>query len=402
MRIPAVFILPFLLSALHAAAEEAPSPPAFELVLFAGKKTAGFSGDGGPANAAELYEPSDVAVDAAGNLFICDFGNNRVRRVDARTRIISTVAGNGKPGFAGDGGKATDAMLHDPVGVAVDPKGNLFIADSRNNRIRKVDFESGTISTIAGDGFGGGTAGKTGRFSGDGGPATAASFYFPTGVAIDGHGRLFVADYYNNRIRKIDAASIISTVAGDGFENAVGGRFTGDGGAATTASLNRPSRVAVDSAGNILIADEQNHRIRKVDAATGIIVTFAGNGKRGTPQLNAEKKPTGVLAPSGDGMKATLSSLYAPSAVAADKQGNVYFNDMGLDRIRKVDKKGVIRTIAGGGVWDNLPIKKAPTQELLAEAVAVAVDHQGNVYIAERGAHWVSVVRRAVPAASDR
>ncbi len=227
----------------------------------AGDGIFGFSGDGDPATSASLRDPFGVALDGAGNLFIADRFNQRIRRVDAATGIITTVAGDGPTGigaggFSGDGGPATSASLNSPFGVAVDGAGNLFIADTLNNRIRKVDT-SGIITTVAGNGSFG--------FSGDGGPATSASLHEPFGVALDGSGNLFIADRFNQRIRRVDAATgIITTVAGDGPTGIGAGGFSGDGGPATSASLSFPFGVALDGSGNLFIADFSNSRIRKV------------------------------------------------------------------------------------------------------------------------------------------
>jgi sugar lactone lactonase YvrE len=193
-----------------------------------------------------------VAVDAAGNLLIADYGNRRIRRVDGTTGIITTVAGNGNGGFSGDGGAATSASMYNPGGVAVDAAGNLLIADTDSHRIRRVDGTTGIITTVAGNG--------TSGFSGDGGAATSASLYNPVGVAVDAAGNLLIADYWNHRIRRVDGPTgIITTVAGS-----VNPGFSGDGGPATSASLFWPGGVAVDAAGNLLIADTGTSRIRQV------------------------------------------------------------------------------------------------------------------------------------------
>src|SRR5438552_723994 len=208
-----------------------------------------------------------------------------VLAVPALSQTINTVAGGG----AGDGGAATGASLNQPRGVALDASGNLYIADQFNHRIRKVDGGAGIITTVAGNG--------SYAFAGDGGAATGASLNQPRGVALDASGNLYIADQSNLRIRKVDAASgIITTVAGNGSP-----AFAGDGGAATSASLNEPSGVALDASGNLYIADQFNHRIRKVAAATGIITTVAGNGH--TPFA-------------GDGGAAAGASLYYPAGVA--------------------------------------------------------------------------------------
>ena len=241
-------------------------------------------GDGGPAVQAHLYEPTGVAVDGSGNLYIADPGNGRIRKVDS-VGTITTVAGRGGVGFSGDGGPAVEARLRDPTGVAVDGSGNLYIADPGNDRIRKVD-SAGTITTIAGTGEDG--------FGGDGGPAAQAHLSYPYGVAVDGKGNVYIADSNNRRIRKVDSAGTITTIAGTGEDG-----FGGDGGPAAQAQLHDPYGVAVDGKGNVYIADSNNHRIRKVDSA-GTITTIAGTGEvafggDGGPALQAQlHDPYGV------------------------------------------------------------------------------------------------------------
>ena len=266
----------------------------------------GALGDGGPATSAQLASPKHLAVDSSGNLFIADTSNHRIRKVDT-SGTISTVAGNGTPGFSGEGGPATSAQLHFPHGVAVDSSGNLFISDVNNNRIRKVDT-SGNISTVAGTG--------TSGFSGDGGPSTAAQLDLPIGLAVDSSGNLFITDFGDNRIRMIDTSGIISTVAGNGTSG-----FSGDGGPATSASLNRPQDIVVDSSGNFFIADGNNNRVRKVDTS-GNISTVAGNGTGGF---------------SGDGGSATSAQLGAPQGAAVNSSGDLFIGDTGNQRIRKVE-----------------------------------------------------------------
>jgi sugar lactone lactonase YvrE len=231
----------------------------------------GFSGDNGPATSASLKNPSGVAVDSVGNLFIGDSGNQRVRRVDAGTGIITTVAGDGTAGFSGDGGLATNASLNfgtfifGPGRVAVDGSGNLFIGDSFNFRVRRVDASTQIITTVAGNG--------SANSSGDGGLATSAGLNLPLGVAVDSTGNLFIVDSRGQRIREVNATThLISTIAGNGAPG-----FSGDGGLATSATLFNPEGVAVDSAGNVFIADTINNRTRQVNSSQ-IITTVAGNG----------------------------------------------------------------------------------------------------------------------------
>ena len=205
-----------------------------------------------------------MAVDAAGNIYIADSVNQRVRKVGL-DGIMTTVAGNGIVGFGGDGGLAVDSSLNFPEGVAVDGAGNLYIADTQNHRVRQVSLD-GTISTVAGTG--------TASFADDGRPAAAASLNFPTAVAVDGDGNLYIADFSNGRVRKVRAGTI-STVAGNGLF-----KYGGDGAAATSAFLDQPLGVAADSDGDFYIADTENHRIRKV-TSDGTITTVAGTGVQG-------------------------------------------------------------------------------------------------------------------------
>ena len=220
-----------------------------KISLQAGSGRPGYFGDGRGAAQAGLHAPRDVAADGAGNLYIADTSNHRIRKVDA-VGYISTVAGSGERGYSGDGGPAIEAQLAWPSSTAADEAGNLYIADSYNHRIRKVDAE-GNISTAAGIG----TAG----YGGDGGAAAAAQLNLPQGVAVDGAGNIYIADSHNNRIRKVDAAGNISTVAGTGWHG-----YSGDGGPAVEAQLAHPRDVAVDGSGNIYIADSYNRRIRRL------------------------------------------------------------------------------------------------------------------------------------------
>ena len=311
-------------------------------------------GDGGPAVQTQLYGPVGVAVDGSDNLYIAD-RNNSIRKVDP-TGTITTVAGTGEQGFGGDGGPAVQAQLASPTGVAVDGSGNLYIADSGNERIRKVD-PTGTITTVAGTGERGA--------GGDGGPATQAQFAFPADVAVDGSGNLYIADRDTHRIRKVDPTGRITTIAGTGE---YGG--DGDGGPAVQAQLTFPNGVAVDGSGNLYIADSGNDRIRKVDS-TGTITTVAGIGE--------DVSDSGY---SGDGGPAVKAQLAGPVGVAVDGSGNLYIADRGNRRIRKVDSRGRITTVAGTGEYsgDGGPAVRAQ----LNSPAGVAVDGSGNLYIADR------------------
>ncbi len=277
----------------------------------AGNDTAGFRGDGGPATLAEFFRPGSVAIDSTGNIYVADQLNDRIRKINT-AGIISTFAGNGSGSFSGDGGQATAAALFRPCGVAVDSSGNVYIADQYNNRVRKVNT-SGIISTLAGRGGS--------SFGGDGGPATNAYLNNPEGVSVDRYGNVYIADAYNNRIRKVNIAGTISTVAGSST-----GGYAGDGGAATAARLNRPYHACMDGNSNLYIADEFNHRIRKVNTS-GVINTFAGTAYGGF---------------SGDGGPATAARLSYPTGIAIDAAGNVFVADLGNYRVRKIGPHAIV------------------------------------------------------------
>ena len=249
------------------------------ITTVAGCGVEGFSGDGGPAVHAQLASPHGSALDPHGNLYIADLKNDRIRRVDASTGTITTVAGNGEHGYSGDGSLATEAMLASPIAVTSSADGDLYIADHRNSRIRKVDAATGTITTVAGTG--------DQDFSGDGGPATQAAIALPRDVALHADSSLYIADGANNRIRKVNPDGTITTVAGTGRAE-----FSGDGGPAHKASLSMPYSIALDRNGSLYVVDTGNYRVRKVDATTGVITTAAGNGSygfsgNGGPAVNA-------------------------------------------------------------------------------------------------------------------
>jgi hypothetical protein len=323
----------------------------------AGNGTAGYSGDGGPATSGELNRTEGVATDSAGNLYIADWQNNRVRKVDAGTGVITTVAGNGTAGFSGDGAAATSATLKGPTGVVVDSAGNLYIADQANNRVRKVDAGTGVITTVAGNG----TAG----FSGDGGLATNAAMFSPTDLTFDSAGNLYISDNANSRIRKVAVGTgVITTYAGNGTAG-----FAGDGGAATSAALNAPAGIVIDSAGNLYIADVSNNRIRKVAAGTGVITTYAGNGTAGF---------------AGDGGAATSAQFNTPARVALDKVGNLFIADQGNNRVREVFLgTGIITTVAGNGTAGFSGDGGPGTAAAFDAPLGIAIDNAGSLYISD-------------------
>jgi uncharacterized protein (TIGR03437 family) len=338
----------------------------------------GYSGDGGPATSAQLHGPLGLALDGSGNLYIADAANDRIREVSS-TGIITTVAGIGyvSSGDSGDGGPATSAVLSQPAGVAVDASGNLYVAEF-SNRVRKVSA-AGTIMTIAGNGYNSYSA--SGGYSGDGGPASSAQLNEPWGAVADASGNLYIADYGNNRVRKVSTAGMITTVAGTDSLGYLAGAYSGDGGPAISAQLSGPSGLALDASGNLYVADRSNYRVRKI-STSGIISTVAGDGPSGSP---------GAL---GDGGPATSASLNQPSGVALDSNGNIFIADSSNARVRKVSMSGIITTVAGGGSVDPGDGGLA-TNAQLSNPAGVAVDASDNLYIADIGSRSVREVSSA-------
>ena len=332
----------------------------------AGNGSWGFSGDGGAAASAQLNYPASIAVDGAGNLFITDTNNHRIRKITSNG-IITTVVGNGRQGSGGDGAPASRAAMNYPRGIAVDGTGNLYIADTDNHRIRKVD-SSGTITTVAGNGIPGS--------SGDGGLATDAQFSFPVGVTVDGAGNLFIADSVNNRIRKVTPDGVITTVAGNGAYG-----FRGDGGPAISASLAYPNGVAVDAAGDLFIADTANQRIRKV-TPDGVITTLSGNGTFGF---------------AGDGGAPSSAQLAYPYSVVVDGSNNVFIDDTFSNRIRKIasaspansfsitDRGGVALTSAGSSSFTQTGYGRVQLSAGSATPAGLAIFsyRSGNTLVSE-------------------
>jgi sugar lactone lactonase YvrE len=304
----------------------------------AGNGKAKYAGDHGPATSASLSHPVGVAVDAAGNLYISDEGNFVVRKVNA-DRVITTVAGNGTSGYSGDGGHATKAQIAGALGIAVDRAGDIYIADTGNCVIRKVDSK-GKISTVAGDG--------QAAYGGDGGPATLASLRYPTDVTLDSAGNLYIADYFNGYVRMVDSFHIISTIAGNGAQ-----AYSGDNARAKLASLHGPVRVALDSAGNLYIETDGDGRIRQLNTKY-MLNTVAGNGTYGE---------------GGDGGPATSASLKAPYGMAIDAKDNLYIADTGNNRIRMV---------AGVGFPIKVPLSNSGPGPALVDDADVGTFSSGS------------------------
>jgi protein gp37 len=335
-----------------------------DIQTVAGTGTAGYAGDGGSATSAELNAPQGVFVDAAGDLFIADTGNNAVREVPSGGNI-ETIAGNGTAGYTGDGGVATGAELRAPVSVFADPAGDVFIADRGNNVIREVVASSKDIETVAGNG----TAGA----SGDGGAATLAELNGPSGVALDGAGNIYISDTNNNIVREVTVANgNIQTVAGSGLAG-----YSGDGGAAVYAELNAPKGLYIDSSADIFIADSGNSLIREVVAVNGTIHTYAGDATLGL---------------SGDGSAPLDASLNSPTGVALDGAGDIFIADSKNNVVREVvESTGVIQTVAGrtaGSGGNGTGATSAP----LNDPTDVFIDSAGNLFIADTGNNLIREV----------
>jgi trimeric autotransporter adhesin len=340
------------------------------IITVAGKGVEGYTGDGGLAINCQIHWPQAIALDAFGNKYIADGNNNVIRKITNGGDTITTIVGDafgegtGTGAYAGDGGQATAARLFFPSGIAVDPAGNMFIADQGNNRIRKVDL-SGIITTVAGTGGVG--------YTGDGAAATNAQLYKPTRVVLDASGNMYIADASNNVIRKVDVASgNISTIAGTGTAG-----YSGDGGPAISAQLNHPMDMAVDASGNVFICDNVNNRIRKVDAS-GNISTYAGIGIPGY---------------SGDSAAASNANIYGPAGIVIDAAGNIYFSDLANSRVRRISAGGMITTYAGNGIGsyggDGGPAKSAKVS--FPEGLALNSTATG-LYIADMGNHRIRYV----------
>ncbi len=395
------------------------------ITRIAGTGRPGVSGEGGPAVAAQVNEPVGIAVDAAGNLYFSERDANQIRKVSP-DGIITRFAGTGQAGYAGDGGPAAQAFLNGPMGLTVDAKGNLFVADTNNHVIRKI-APDGTISTIAGVGYSG--------YSHDGEAATAAHLNTPEGVAVDASGNLFIADTYNNRIRVVHPNGVIETYVANGYPG-----YSGDGGEAAQATLFLPTDVATDAAGNLFIADLGNNRIRRV--ADGVIDTLAGtsrgslvageaavavrlNGPSGIAVDSSENvyftqgslgsgsglqlgdnlvwkvTPEGVVeiaagnalnSFSGDFGPAVTAQMDQPAGTALDAGGNLYFADTQNHRIRKVSPGGTITTVAGNAVAGFSGDGGPATLALLNSPTGVALDSAGNLFIADTGNNRVRMV----------
>jgi DNA-binding beta-propeller fold protein YncE len=355
--LPRIALLVGLCSATHAVSEVLEPG---SVVTLAGTSVGGFNGDFLPdgarqlATTAQLYLPWGIAIDPRGRyVYVADAGNHRVRRIDRRTGYIFTVAGNGSPDLRGDGGFATNASLQAPAGLAIDSDGNIYIADSGNHRVRRVDT-NGLITTVAG--------GNAPGYWGDYGIATQAALSRPTDVAIGPDGDLYISDSGNYRIRKV-ANGIVTTVAGSGARV-----FEGDGKQAIEAAIS-PAGIAFDGEGRLLVADAHNHQVFRLDLLTGVITTIAGGRGSGF---------------GGDGGLAIGAKLSSPSGVAVSEAGDVFIADSGNRRIRRIRlATGAIETVAGSGRAARAMAEGVAVDAAFWNPYGIVLDAADNLYVAD-------------------
>lgn len=329
----------------------------------------GYAGDGGPAIRALLNGPFDIAFDADGNLYFSDTFNHCIRRVDARSQVITTCAGCGEAGYSGDGGPATRARFNEPYGIAVDKAGNVYVADRHNHCVRRVDAATGIVTTFAGNGASG--------FSGDGGAASRAGLVEPNGLAFDaGQTRLFVTDVADHRVRAVDLASgIIRTFAGTGAAE-----HSGDGGQATAAGIHGARAVKVGADGTVYILERQGSTLRAVDPRTGIITTVAGTGTRGY---------------AGDGGPALAAVFDAPKELTIDRDGNLLIVDTENHAIRRIDMRtGTISAVAGNGRQGGDGDGGEACNASLDRPHGAAVAADGSIYIGDTNNHRIRKLTR--------
>jgi len=336
------------------------------ITTIAGKDTAGYCCDGELATIAKLNFPESLWFDKLGNIYIADAFNQRIRKINNSSGIISTIAGNGVGGYSGDSGLATNAELFLPEAIIVDTVGNIYIADAENSRIRKIDATTNIITTFAGNGIVGST--------GDNGIATNAELNKPSGLSFDKSWNILIADHNNNKIRKVNITTgIITTIAGSGLSG-----YTGDNGLAINAELNGPGQIFVDSSDDIIFSDSYNNVIRKIDISTGIITTIAG---------------TGALGYIGNGGPATNAEFDEPIGLYIDQQQNIFIADVGNGAIRKIDgSTGIITTVAGDGT-QGYSGNGGPATNAQITPDDVYFNSSGDMFIADAGNNCIRKVQ---------
>ncbi len=344
---------------------------------YAGTGIAGYSGDGGKSDVALLNGPAGLAIDNEDNVFVAEIHNNLIRKIDAKTRIITTVVGCALNGFDGDGGLAIYAKLNGPEGVFVDMYGNIYIADTHNQRIRMVEAQTGIISTIAGTGEAG--------YNGDNMRARKAKLNYPSGIVVDSKGNVYFNDYKNDRVRKIDQYGMISTYAGTGIHG-----YSGDGGLAYNGQINDVYGLGIDRNDNIYIMDSLNYAVRKVDAKTRIISTVVGKGSPGSIVEFESVCSSFIGGPVHE--KGTIG-MEVPHAVEVNSDGNIFIADTGSYRIRMVNlEQDLLYTVAGNGVkgcfGDN---GKALDASLNVHGLRI--DSNNNLYFVDFHNHVIRVIR---------
>lgn len=340
------------------------------IATIAGTGTPGFSGDGGPGVKAEIDNPYGLTIGPDGGLYFCEIGNHRVRRLDLKTQVISTVAGSGQKGYAGDGGQALAAAMNEPYEVRFDRRGNMFFAEMQNHVVRRVDARTHVISTVAGTGAAG--------FGGDGGPAVKAQLRQPHSIAFDPQGRLLICDIGNLRIRRVDLETgIIETWAGTGER-----KPTPDGAPIAGTPLNGPRAITVDPDGNLYLVLREGNAVYRMDTRAGKIYHVAGTGATG-----------GVLGENGDGGPAKLARLSGPKGIAWAPGGSLYLADTESHTIRRIDlKSGVIATVVGTGQRGDGPDGEA-RQCRLSRPHGIFVSSAGTVYVADSESHRIRVLK---------
>jgi len=342
------------------------SAPARKVATIAGTGVAGFSGDGGPGVSAQVNNPYGLVVGPDGALYVCEIDNHLIRRLDLRTGRISTVAGNARMGYSGDGGPATEASLNQPYEIRFDRAGNMFFVEMRNHVVRRVDRKTQIITTVAGAG----TAG----FSGDGGPAVKAQLRQPHSIALDPEGRLLICDIGNHRVRRVDLKTgTIETYLGNGER-----KPTPDGAPVVGTPVNGPRAIDLDPQGNLYLALREGNAVYMVNPKSGRFHHIAGTGDKGY---------------SGDGGPAKLAKLNGPKGIAYSPDGSVFIADTESHTIRRIDlRKGTISTVLGTGERGDGP-DGDPLKCKTARPHGVFVDRRGVIYVSDSEAHRVRVLR---------